>query len=291
MKLKSMLPCKGLVLAVIIVCSFQLSYAQQWSGSSTTSGTIRRVGDIEIGNNQGISTTTRLYVNDGRAQFGYDGARTAVLIRSGANKHIVFDTNDGTERMKILSTGRVGIGTSSPKTKLEVDGDISMSRSHRLTFLTATGGNERAFIGSTNGQNGDYNGLIFGTGSGNEQMRIKSDGNVGIGTTDPGNYKLAVNGTIRAKEIKVETGWADFVFEEDYLLRSLNEVEQYIKEHKHLPDVPSAKEVEENGVQLGEISSKLLQKIEELTLYVIAQDKRIETLEAEKEDLQKAAQK
>lgn len=120
------------------------------------------------------------------------------------------------------------------------------------------------------------------------KMTIEMNGNVGIGTTNPGSFKLAVNGTIRAKEIKVETGWADFVFEEDYSLRSLNEVEQYIKAHKHLPDIPSAAEVEENGVQLGDISAKLLQKIEELTLYVIEQQKQIELLKNENQKLHSA---
>jgi len=105
------------------------------------------------------------------------------------------------------------------------------------------------------------------------------NGNVGIGTTDTEGSKLAVNGTIRAKEIKVETGWADFVFEEDYELPSLEEVSNHIKEKKHLPGIPSAKEVKENGVNLGEMNVMLLQKIEELTLYVIKQQNIIEKLD------------
>src|SRR5690606_31369179 len=104
-------------------------------------------------------------------------------------------------------------------------------------------------------------------------------GNVGIGTIAPGNWKLAVNGEIRAKEIKVETGWSDFVFKNDYALPTLEEVEKHIKEKGHLKDIHSAKEVEENGIYLGEMDSKLLKKIEELTLYIIEQNKRIEALE------------
>ncbi len=109
---------------------------------------------------------------------------------------------------------------------------------------------------------------------------------VGIGTNNPGSYRLAINGTVRAKEIRVNTNWSDFVFDKEYALPSLSQVEAHILQHKHLPDIPSAAEVEAEGVELGKISSKLLQKIEELTLYVIEQDKRIQALEAEKAAMQ-----
>lgn len=106
------------------------------------------------------------------------------------------------------------------------------------------------------------------------RMGINTNGNVGIGTDNPQN-KLDVVGTIRATEVKVETGWADFVFDKEYKLRSLEEVKPHIEEYKHLPDIPSEAEVKENGVSLGEMQAKLLQKIEELTLYVIKQDEKI----------------
>ena len=104
-------------------------------------------------------------------------------------------------------------------------------------------------------------------------------GNVGIGTTTPGSWKLAVNGNIRAKEIKVETGWADYVFKEGYDLPTLEEVEKHIQEKGHLMNIPSEAEVLQNGIQLGEMNKLLLEKIEELTLYIIEQEKRIEALE------------
>ncbi len=117
-------------------------------------------------------------------------------------------------------------------------------------------------------------------------------GKVGIGTNNP-THKLSVNGTIRAKEIRVNTDWADFVFEKEYKLRPLAEVEKYILEHKHLPEIPSAKEIEgtEGGLNVGEMSKLFMQKIEELTLYMIEAQKQIDTLKKENELLKKEISK
>ena len=105
-----------------------------------------------------------------------------------------------------------------------------------------------------------------------DRMVIKNNGNIGIGTITPG-YKLDVLGTIRAKELKVDMHGADFVFEENYVLRPIAELEDYIIENKHLPEIATAKEMQENGVNQSEMNRKLLQKIEELTLYIIEQNK------------------
>lgn len=124
-----------------------------------------------------------------------------------------------------------------------------------------------------------FGGIKFFTG-GVPRMAITRNGNIGIGTTDPGAFKLAVNGDIRAKRLKIEqANWADFVFEPEYKLPSLAELETYIKANRHLPDVPSAKEVTKEGIDLGEMNKILLQKIEELTLHLIEQGKRISELE------------
>ena len=127
--------------------------------------------------------------------------------------------------------------------------------------------------------------------SGKMAMLIKSDGNVGIGTSNTGDYRLAVNGKIRANEIRVDAGWADFVFDDTYRLRPLSEVFLYIQKNKHLPDVPSAKEVKENGISVGEINSKLLQKIEELTLYMIEIKKENQDLKKEIQEIRKLIRK
>lgn len=103
-------------------------------------------------------------------------------------------------------------------------------------------------------------------------------GNVLIGKTSQTNasYKLDINGAARASKIVVNTTGADFVFEDDYSLRTLEQLHRYIRQNKHLPEIPSAKEMEKEGLDVGELNIKLLQKVEELTLYLIEQNKKLE---------------
>ncbi len=115
---------------------------------------------------------------------------------------------------------------------------------------------------------------------------IKRSGNVGIGIIPSNilkNYKLAVGGALIAEEVRVELKdtWPDYVFEKKYNLPTLKHVENYITKNGHLENIPSAKEVLQNGIKLGEMNALLLEKIEELTLYIIQQEKRIEKLEKE----------
>lgn len=134
--------------------------------------------------------------------------------------------------------------------------------------------------------------LISGTaeaGAAAEYVRftVENDGKVGIGTSSP-REMLSVNGKIRAKEIKVETtNWPDYVFTKSYHLPSLTELENFIQQHQHLPGMPTAEQAEREGVSLGEMNKKLLEKVEELTLLLIEQHKRLELLE--KKDHEAAA--
>lgn len=115
---------------------------------------------------------------------------------------------------------------------------------------------------------------------------------VGIKTNNPGDYDLAVNGKVRAREIKVENNnWPDYVFSKEYELTSLKKTEEHIKEKGHLPGIPSALEVNNNGVNLGEMNAKLLEKIEELTLHLIHLDTKVNLLQEENQKLKRTKNK
>jgi hypothetical protein len=134
-------------------------------------------------------------------------------------------------------------------------------------------------------------GLIFSGSSAAEHMRINTNGNVSIGTTVPGSYKLAVAGKIGAwQEVQVfntGTAFPDYVFDKTYRLLTLNDLEAYIQANKRLPEMPSAQEVAEKGMGLAQLQTLSVKKIEELTLYLIEHNKALETLRQENESLKK----
>lgn len=139
------------------------------------------------------------------------------------------------------------------------------------------GGNHISFR-TRNGDAGAWNSWVelATKGANNFVGNQTINGSLGIGTTTTGVHKLAVEGSIASREVKVmATGWADFVFKKDYDLPTLQEVEKQIVEKGHLENIPNEEEVLKNGINLGEMNAKLLQKIEELTLYVIEQNKQI----------------
>lgn len=132
------------------------------------------------------------------------------------------------------------------------------------------------------------NNVLAVNSAGQNLMMVKANGSVGIGTTDTKGYKLAVNGSGIFTKVKVKSysAWPDFVFEPDYQLPSLYEVERFIKAHQHLPDIPTASEIAEEGQDLGEMNRKLLQKIEELTLHMIALKREVDDLKASQAPIQ-----
>jgi len=199
----------------------------------------------------------------------------------------------GEARMIIDGSGKVGIGTLNPESKLHLqDGSVF------IKTLRTGNNSEYPLISGTqavNGTSGHAGIYLYEDGSGGfgqasglafkvsvndaipaTALLIKANGNIGIGTDTP-REKLSVNGNIRAREIKVEaTNWPDYVFEEGYKVGKLEELESYIKANKHLPGMPAAKEVEANGIAVSEMLKMQQQKIEELTLHLIEKNKQLE---------------
>jgi len=161
-------------------------------------------------------------------------------------------------------------------------------------------GNKKLTVGVHNNGNAFFwneatGPVTFGVG-GNEKMRVMNSGFVGIGTNDP-KQMLHVTGNVRANKVEAvdvevrPSGWADYVFADDYELKPLAEVKSYIEANNHLPDVPSAAQVEEEGISVAEMQKTMLQKIEELTLYVIELKEENEQLKAKVETIEASQQK
>lgn len=199
-------------------------------------------------------------------------------LSTGAGQNVDW----GVPKMRITRNGNVGIGTTTPMSKLEIaDG----TGGEQIRISRGTGAVR--FV-----QNSNYDDLyLYNKDASKMYMYWKYDGNVGIGTTTP-DYKLTVNGKIKAEEVQVVVDVpADYVFEEDYNLRPLNEVEKFVKENKHLPGMPSAQTLIANGWQVGEMNNKLLEKVEELTLYLIAIKKELDLVKKENNELKGLIQK
>ena len=178
----------------------------------------------------------------------------------------------------IYKNGKIGIGTDTPVSPLSFGQEGSIyfpSKNGKSNYIMTDQTSNRFKIEGSEGLEfwTYYNGW-------GQRMVLQKNGDVGIGTTDTKGFKLAVKGKIGSEEIQVNAPgyWPDYVFASDYKLKSLDEVETYIEQNNHLPDIPSEKEVKEKGINLGDMNAKLLQKIEELMLYTIQQQKEIEKL-------------
>ncbi len=256
-----------------------------------------------------------------------DANNVSLEISTLAGKGIKFNTsnnavplisinnsNFATSPFTLLGDGKTGINNTNPYKYLTVNADVSFANYGSNTNNGANGieilGNDqiptRRGISTDGDPNGNFNFYIHGfqnnsafnfkNGNGNVSlMCIEANGKVFVGIKRiqsnhiHANSDFQVWGKIACKELVVvdPTKWSDFVFDKNYELIPFNEAEAYYTKHKHLKDVPSEKEVKENGINAAEMDATLLQKIEELYLYMAQQNKRIEKLEAENKLLKK----
>ena len=275
------------------------------NGTTSTSEKMRITGDGYVG----IGTTsplTKLNVAGGnwdlattngdfaignstyKLKFGVAtsgaGAGDARIYTTGGTNRTILGSN-ATDILAITPTG-VGVATITPSGKLHIEHDGTDLNPHirihatglysRINWSTNTNANTwvaQSYLESATAAD-NYWRLEYGGGS---RLHVAGNGNIGIGTSTPDN-KLDVLGVIRANEVIVETGWADYVFQDDYKLKPLSEVEAFIKENKHLPSVPSAAKIQDKGAHVAKLMTKMMEKIEELTLYSIEQKKEIDEL-------------
>ena len=238
----------------------------------------------------GTSNTDALYFQRFNTAFNATDLRLNIGDDGGSTDRFVvgytpYGTTNWVNAMVVEAGGKVGISTD------QVTSELAIGRDHGTKLSVGNGQwAQAAIIKTAYGEGtGDYTDILVpGASANSAYMRITQAGNVGIGVLVPdGQYKLSVNGRIRAKGLRVQSaGWSDFVFEPDYKLLSLPELEKFIKANKHLPEIPSTKEVMKDGQEVGEIQSKLLQKIEELTLYTIELNKQVKALEDKNKKLE-----
>ncbi|MFC3197601.1 hypothetical protein ACFOET_08255 [Parapedobacter deserti] len=291
---------------VVVLCNAQTNQIQPTGnvGIGTTSPTalldIRGRIVIENGGDAAIFTgTANQELNRYLSLFNSEERSSASGLRAGGI--LVSDSysyaNPG--KNDLVVKGNIGVGVANPAYKLDVRGG-GASISGTNPIISVNGFNNMLQL-----QNAGHSAIVYNPGEDTELMfGFHSNGNfywgsktngygmtltksgqlnvetsVSIGDKKVPGYTLSVDGKVAAKEINVTiNGWADYVFKPHYQLRPLTELETYIKEHGHLPGIPSAQEVDKNGVDLGEMNRKLLEKVEELTLYILKQQETIDQL-------------
>ncbi len=187
---------------------------------------------------------------------------------------LIHNTNLGKTTFSVTGNGNVTLSTESDYSSNATGNHAIQVKGTQQTMLLGVNSNT---------------GISYMQASDNSQQNKTialnpNGGSVTIGTTNPSQYTLAVAGTIVAEGIycKLQSNWPDYVFDKSYELMPLASVEKYIKENKHLPNVPSATEIQDSEISVGDMNAILLKKIEELTLYIIEQEKRIKELEMKK---------
>jgi hypothetical protein len=260
-----------LITCTAVIAALFTQQANAQSGWNTTSPS----GPLATNNN---TTEVRIEAN---TKFLFNPTLpTSSLPNFSLNSHINFERTVGLNHYRHINGNNIDYGLCLWSDWGWQNGGgillngVNSSFKGSVSFVGSTqvipGDDENAFEFTTCDATGVWNAYF---------MAMKKNGKVVIGENllqagnFPGNYKLYVEGGILTEKVKVASylgaDWSDFVFADNYELRPLDEVESFIKDNKHLPDIPSASEVEKNGFDLADMDAKLLQKIEELTLYVI----------------------
>jgi hypothetical protein len=223
--------------------------------------------------------------NNTIATFFGAGGTSWGIIGTTSNHDFAIYTNE-IEKMRITNTGNVGVGTAEPLAMLDVSGNLILRNNQNVTgggasMVFTNYGNDyqhspsiRSYLDFAEGVNSQARLVLssYGLGKNNDELTLMN-GNVGIGTKNP-DATLAVKGTVHATEVKVDLNvpGPDYVFQPDYKLSTLKEIEAYVEKNHHLPEIPSADQMVKDGLNLGDMNIRLLKKVEELTLYLMEKD-------------------
>jgi hypothetical protein len=300
---------------------------------STTSMTVNPNGNIGLAGITNanakveISSVARVSALGNTAKFvelshngtnGIINSTEDMLVNFTSGRHLALG-NIGANSANLTVSGKVGIGVANPAASLDVAGNVKITHTATGSALNVSSSTGPAISLTTThaagysyamqvGASQPYTkalGVFDNSATPTETFRVYANGrtfingNVGIGKLEDSGYMLDVAGTIRACEVLVESnGWCDYVFEDNYELRSIDELESYVKENKHLPNIPAASVVESEGQSLGDYQMRMMEKIEELSLYVIELNhgvkdlnQKVQELEAENSQLKAEAQK
>jgi hypothetical protein len=286
--------------------------------NSDTNADIVSSDGIIIGSGKKLSLD-QSYQTHAFIQFSNSVSNETRFIHQGYYGH-TFTTRNNAPRMSILgNNGYIGINTITPTHLFQVNGGVGIGSNLISSGLNF--GSDLSLVQHSNDfyaatiANGGGNGLGLniragGIGSASvplkvsrydntELIRVNGSGQMGIGTSViPNGFKLAINGHAIAEKMIIRKNenwnWPDFVFEEDYKLPNLVDIKNFVKDNKHLPEIPSAKDIEENGQDLAEMNRLLLKKVEELTLYLLkehelnnSQEDKIQALTLELNEVRK----
>lgn len=280
----------------------EVEFAILGSSGFTGIGTDSPQGRLDV--NSGFSDRDALFVRANAVVGGMGGVihhqshefawqtlaqNTAFENNSSLRFHFTNRTSPG-EKVKsdifvLHSSGKVGVNTSSPVSALHVhNGELTIDGSSESWTSNGWAARIQSSLGSAWVTNDAVNGQYLGFGMTNEGWGFMLSNDAPGSYVQPARYAFFIktDGTAVAREVKVNLtdvgAWPDYVFSDSYKLTPLSEVKKFIDINGHLPNIPSAKEVGENGIELGKMNAALLRKIEELTLHMIAQDKKIEEL-------------
>jgi hypothetical protein len=262
-------------------------------GSSTAFTEKMRIkgnGNVGIGvTNPGSKLEIVQASNSNALSVNQTGSGFSILAQNNNATATLLTLNAGSGP-SLITLGKVGINNSDPSFNLDVNGRMRLrNESASVTagfWLDGTTDVTRSFVGTFNNSTMG----LYGVGSGWSFLMDVNDGAIMIGTSQKAvGYKVNVGGKIIAEEIRVSlrTNWPDYVFEKNYSLPSFEALEKYIQTNKHLPNIPSAAEVEKNGIAVGEMQTKLMEKIEELTLYMLQLKKENNELKLSIDELKK----